>query len=139
MFGMPQSFFYFLILLGLFVFGGVALFFWLQNAMTSHRDKEALTAADLRLLQESVETLIQRLKVASDEAVAEIDHRQREMQRLLDRIDDKLAAQPSSKPVALDEISALVEEGLEEAEIARRAGLSRAEVELLLEMQASRQ
>lgn len=123
---------------GVVVFGIIVLTIWLAHTVTDHRDKEALTAADLRMLEESVETLIQRLKAASDEAVSEIEVRQRELQALLDRVDKKLAG-ATPKAAGLEEISTLVEEGLEEAEISRRSGLSRSEVELLLEMQASRE
>lgn len=141
-----------LLVLGLLTFGGTWLVFWLMRSTADHRESEVLNAADLRLLEESVQALVARLKAATDEAVAEITERQVRLQAVLDRADAVLGAtEPPRAPemasgldmglsdgLAEREIRRLADDGVAEADIARRAGLSRGEVELILEMQAAR-
>lgn len=136
---MQDGWFIVLGLIGFLTFVGVAVAFWLSRVVAQHREKETLTATDLRLLQETVEALIERLKVASDEAVGEIELRQKELQALLDRVDEKLPGRGAeAEGLDLNNICRLAQEGMAETEIARRVGANRGEIELMLEMQAAR-
>ena len=134
---MQDGWFVFLILLGALVFAGTLLWFWIARATAANREKEALTATDLRLLEESVEALIGRLTAASDEAVAEIERRQSALQRLLDEVDEKLG-EAKARELDLNELRRMADEGVASDEIAQRAGMTRGEVELILELQAAR-
>lgn len=134
---MQDAWFLLLLVAGFLIFGGTLLFFWLQRLVAEHRDKEALTAADLELLHESVETLIARLQAATTEAVAEIDARQRALQALLDRVDDHLPT-GETEAVETGDVARLVRDGVPETDVARLTGLTRGEVELMLEVHAAR-
>ncbi len=102
-------------------------------------------ADDMRLLQETVETLIERLKVASSQAVSELDRRQRRLEALLDRADARCEAlegrytpEPTLMESPSDRIYRLHREGLDEASIATQIGINRGEVALMLGLRAAR-
>ncbi len=134
---MQDAWFIFLIVLGMLIFGGALFGFWAVQAVAKQREKRTLTATDLRLLEETVESLIERLKAASDEAVTELDRRQQQLQSLLDRVDARLQETPLEEP-DLTEIRRLAGQGFDEPEIARRSGLTRGEIELMLQLGESR-
>ena len=143
------------VLLG-FIMCAVAAFAMFSRAVSRQRDREAVSETDLQLLQESVGALIEQIKAASDEAVREIEDGKRELRDLLLQIE--AAKQPAqiatvvpsapSLPSATSEeaptsftpqdIYRLAGEGVDEAEIAMRSGMTRGEVELMLELQAAR-
>jgi cytoskeletal protein RodZ len=138
--------------MGLVVFVCVGLVWWLMRTVTAQRAEQELNVADIKRLQDTVETLIHRLKEASDEAVEEMEIRQQKLEALLERADGllsndgvkasdgvkKKAANKKIEDKEAGEIIRLAEEGVDGTEIARRTGISRAEVELMLEMHAIR-
>ena len=118
---------------------GVAtvILFALGRMIHRQREEDALSMSDLQLLQESVEALIERLEEVSADAVAEMDRRQRQLQTLLNEIDDKMKSADSLHR-NIPDVVRLAQEGVEETEIARRTGLNKGEIELMLELQAAR-
>ncbi|HEY3269360.1 MAG TPA: hypothetical protein VGM37_20805 [Armatimonadota bacterium] len=131
---MQDGWFLVIFILAAITFAGALMASWLARLVAQQKESSSLTASDLRLLEESVEALIARLKAASEEAVAELTVRQIALENLLDRVDAALPQTPADP----EDAARLAESGLDEAEIARRSGLTRAEVELMLEMQAAR-
>lgn len=145
---MQDGWFMVLMLLGGLAFAGTLIFFWLGRALAHQRAEESLSQQDLRLLEESARALIERLRDAADEAVAAIDRRQAELQALLDEVDARLEDNPraavreeapEADTRARRDICRLAGEGLGGDEIARRSGLTRGEVELILELNAARE
>jgi hypothetical protein len=142
------------VLLG-FIMCAVAAFAMFSRAVSRQRDREAVSEADLQLLRESVGALIEQIKAASDEAVREIEDGKRELRDLLLQVE--AARQPTQTAAAVpapslpspihkearpslttQDIYRLAGEGVDEAEIAMRSGMTRGEVELMLELQAAR-
>lgn len=130
---MADGWFILLLILGLLIFGGTLFVYWVRNSMAQIQEEQALSSSDLRLMEDTVTALIERLKSASDEAVAAIEARQCGLQRLLDEVDDRV---PVCAPAEV--VTRLAKDGVGDAEIAQRAGITRGEVELLLELQAAR-
>lgn len=130
---MTDAWFILLLVFGLLTFGGTLFVYWVKNSVATQREEQTLNASDLRLMEETVQSLIERLKSAADEAVAAIESRQASLQELLDRVDERLPVEAS-----VDVVTRLATNGLGDAEIARKAGITRGEVELLLELQAAR-
>lgn len=130
--------------------GGAGMTFLVRTFTRKPEPEAAIPESDVQLLQETVEMLIERLKTAADEAVHEIELRQQELLILLGRVDERLshaehelraAERPSysnEAEVPRGEVYRMADEGVEEEEIAERSGLTRGEVELLLELQAMR-
>ena len=139
---------------------GFVLAVALMRAAWSQREREALTASDLRALEESAVLLIDQLKSEADRAMAELDSRCADLRELLAQADSRLDALKSSdekrsqehvprklQPMAsgsqsttlgslLDRqrVLELSLSGLECAEIARITGLDCAEVKLVLSL-----
>lgn len=122
-----------LLIIGLLTFCGTLFVYWVRNSVASRQEEQALSASDLQLMEDTVAALIDRLKAASDEAVAAIDSRQCALQALLDKVDTRVPVEASA-----DIVTRLAGHGMDDAQIARRAGITRGEVELLLELQAAR-
>jgi hypothetical protein len=145
--------------LAVILFGGLGLAWYLFRMVTTQRSQQEVSREDMLRLQETVEALILRLQEASNDAVAEIEARQQKLEELLARVDNlpktekaprrKTSSKTAEAPKIADEkmnererdaqeILRLAEEGVDGTEIARRIGISRAEVELMLEMHAIR-
>ncbi len=158
---MHDAWFAALFLIGALTFGGTLLYFWLAQALRQHREREALNAEDLRSLERSVEALIVRLREASDEAVEEMSRRQEMLQALLERVERRLenagpgTLDPHEGPdpgfatgreagvatpdgTVASDVARLAGSGLDGPAIAERTGLTRGEVELMLEVLAAR-
>jgi hypothetical protein len=130
---MADGWFILLIIIGVLIFCGTLFAYWVRNSVAQQKEEQALSESDLRLMEDTVSTLIDRLKAASDEAVAAIESRQVALQALLDRVDERVPDRERAQVV-----TDLAGRGIGDAEIAQRAGITRGEVELLLELQAAR-
>ena len=129
----------------------------IARAAWAQREREALTATDLRAVEESAVVLIEQLKSEADQSVAELDKRCVELRELLLEADERLAALRPSGPAAVGDyappplvcaedtpdadrrtILNLARTGLGSAEIAKATGRSCAEVNLVLSLSNSR-
>jgi len=85
------------------------------RASWAKREKDSLTALDLRALEESALLLIDQLKTEADKATTELDRRKEELQALISEA---------------NKVSEIVKRSLEPTEIARVTGLDPAMVGL---------
>jgi hypothetical protein len=94
---------------------GIVILTVILRASWGRREKDSLTALDLRALEESALLLIDQLKTEADNAAAELDKRKEELRALI---------------IASDRILEIANRSLEPSEIARVTGLDCATIGL---------
>jgi len=141
-----------IIVLALTAMAGGLTLRWILRVIADGREKEALSQADLRLLEETVIELTARLRATADEAISELSRRQAHLEELLARLDERLAGDRSAEAevesrrpkstaakVGMDplqrEVCRLAAEGHSAEQIAARTQLGRGEVGLILNLQ----
>ena len=143
-----------LVLIGCIVLGaGMVLAAALMRAAWAQRERETLTAADLRAVEESAVLLIEQLKSQADNAVADLDRRCAALLELMTEADKRVETlrEPAperamGKPLLgaatvapagradSEQVLQLASNGMTCAEIARLTGLDCAEVKLMLSL-----
>jgi len=130
---------------------GCVLAVVILKAAWAQREREALTSADLRALEESAVYLIDQLRTESESAISDLESRCAALQELMDAADkqintlrelsERAMASGGLQPVPQvdadprrQEILALASSGMECSEIARKAGMDCAEVKLMLRL-----
>jgi len=157
---MGNGWFVFAIVACIVIGCGFILAVSLLKAAWAHREREALSAEDLRILEESAVLLIEQLKSETDERLAALDEYTRRVEALLHETDQRIAllrtqvaaqeddtrlsdiklAVEKNFDLPSSEASILISDESDCVEIARTSGLNCAEVKLikrLASMQAS--
>jgi len=152
---MTQSWFVFAAVVSIVLFSGMVLAVALMRAAWAQRESEALTASDLRAVEESALLLIDQLRSEADRSISDLDARLRELHELIAEADARLAAlreavptpEAPAQPVhaelptptaSLDtqNVLRLASRGLNCVEIARATGLDCADVKVALKLGA---
>ncbi|MDO8586208.1 MAG: hypothetical protein Q7T82_04135 [Armatimonadota bacterium] len=152
----------FAIVASIVVFAGLALAIAIMRAAWAQREREALSASDLRAVEESAMLLVEQLKSEAEHGVSELDRRCGELRRLLAEADSKLAelrsaaatvppaepeppaCLPNHQPSTInhqpslntDDILRMAETGLNPVDIAKATGLDCADVKVALKLGA---
>ncbi len=123
----------------------------IMRAAWASSQREALTSADLRALEESALLLVEQMRAEADRVLAESAERSAALRELIDEADAKLralreaSASIPSQIIADEQVASqsrqsldrrrvleLAESGMDCAEIARMTGLQCGEVRLML-------
>lgn len=147
---MVNGWFVFAVVASIVVACGFVLAVALMRAAWTQRERESLTANDLRALEESALLLVDQIKSEADAAITEIDKRRKALSKLIKEADERIAAlaeaESRTMPVlALDEephkanahaekIMDLASTGMAAPEIAKATGVDCAEVNLILSL-----
>jgi len=134
---------------------GCVLAVAMLKAAWAQREREALTSADLRALEESAVYLIDQLRTETESAIGDLESKCAALKGLIDAADQRISAlrELSERCAALSELQpvsqgvpqveadskrqqvlALASSGMGCAEIARKAGMDCAEVKLMLRL-----
>lgn len=96
------------------------------KAAWAQRERESLTSSDLAALEESAVILIDNLKTEIDAGIAELDARRKDVARLIDEADRRLAAlERYGSITAHTEMPTILEESIDETEIDHDSELRR--------------
>jgi hypothetical protein len=158
---MVNGWFVFAVVASIVLLSGVVIAVAILRAAWARRERESLTAEDLRAVEESAMILIEQLQSEADRAISEMNNRSEALHALLAEIDWKLEALteasatvqllPSStiEQVACGDtakeepagcltrqkVLELASGGLGYADIARTVGVDVAEVKLILSLE----
>ena len=156
---MTNAWFAFAVVASIVVCSGVVLAAAILRAAWMRRERELLSADDLRAVEESALVLIEQLKAEASRAASEIDERGRAARDLITAADERIQALRSlvsqSQPAKasadapeecreaandrrdradVEDIRRLSSAGMGAAEIAREIGLDCAQVKLALNL-----
>lgn len=158
---MVNGWFVFAVVASIVLLSGVVIAAAILRAAWAKRERESLTAEDLRAVEESAMVLIEQLQSEADRAISEMNNRSEALHALLAEVDAKLEAlteasakvgSPTSSDsgeittadsvrtgtvgcVTRQKVLDLASDGLGYAEIARAVGLDVAEVKLILSLE----
>jgi len=128
---------------------GFVLAMAVMRAAWAQRERETLTAADLRAVEESAMTLIEQLRSEADNSLSHLGARCAELRQLIDQADARIrtlnaftttaAAAPGNtkRPFDQEKVLSLASSGMDSVDIARATGLDCAEVKAALRLSRS--
>ena len=148
---MTSGWFVFSVVACIIICTGCVLAVAILKAAWAQREREALTSADLRALEESAIYLVDQLRTETESAISDLESKCAALQELMDAADKRIVALRELSERAADsgglqpvpqvdadprrqEILALASSGMECSEIARKAGMDCAEVKLMLRL-----
>ena len=148
---MTSGWFVFSVVACIIICTGCVLAVAMLKAAWAQREREALTSADLRALEESAVYLIDQLRTETESAIGDLESKCAALKGLIDAADQRISAlrELSERAAASSglqhipqaeadprrqQVLALASSGLECSEIARKAGMDCAEVKLMLRL-----
>ena len=153
---MVSGWFVFALVASIVVCSGFILAIALMRAAWAQRERESLTATDLRALEESAVMLIEQLKSEAEASITELDKRRKALSKLIKEADTKLKSlaeaqaetRPALKVDTVDDSSSedngnmtrileLIDTGMEPSDISKTTGIDCAEVNFVLSLNRS--
>ena len=156
---MTEGLFAFAVVAAILVFAGLVLAVAIMRSAWAQREREALSASDLRAVEESAVLLVEQLKSEAERGVSEIGRKCEDLRQLITEADSRLAEMREiaacitspERPPALpnsvdtsnlspalnaDEVLRMAQTGLDPVEIAKSTGLDCADVKVALKLGA---